>query len=230
MGRGQRLERAAARGDVQLPEQALHVRAHGVLGDEQAPCDFGRSRDAGRGGAGPRAPAPTRGARSIRGHRRRHHARFGPVRASGARRLPRARPLPRRRRGGSRRGARAAPSSGGSRPRRRELLRRFSSSPEAVKTTTSQFGASARNRGRASSPLDPVSRGRAGSHRAEARARGRLPPVRSLADDVEAVAGEQRGEPVAGQRVVVDEKDARRHPHAYRQADCGLRDTCGATT
>src|SRR3954467_8111319 len=37
------LERLAARGDAELPEQALHVRAHGVLGDEEPRGDLVRA-------------------------------------------------------------------------------------------------------------------------------------------------------------------------------------------
>ena len=39
-GRGERLQRFAARGDAELPEQALHVRADRVLGDVEASRDL----------------------------------------------------------------------------------------------------------------------------------------------------------------------------------------------
>jgi hypothetical protein len=39
-GGRERLERLAARGDAELAQQALHVRAHGVLGDEEALRDL----------------------------------------------------------------------------------------------------------------------------------------------------------------------------------------------
>ena len=52
---------------------------------------------------------------------------------------------------------------------------------------------------------------------ARARQLDRLLAVARLADDVEAVLLEQRGERLARQRVIVDDEDALRHQRPYRQ-------------
>src|SRR5829696_9381620 len=52
----------------------------------------------------------------------------------------------------------------------------------------------------------------------------RLASVAGLPDDVEAVPAEQRGEPIAGQRVVVDEEDARGHRSFIGSADPADKD------
>src|SRR5437763_10125370 len=42
--RAQRFERLPARGDAELPQQALHVRTDGVLRDEESSCDLVRAQ------------------------------------------------------------------------------------------------------------------------------------------------------------------------------------------
>ena len=83
--------------------------------------------------------------------------------------------------------------------------------PDAVRTTTSQPGAAARRRGSAVEAVEPghreVEQDEVG--REPARRLDRLRAVGGLADDVEAVLLEQRGERLAGERVVVDDEDAR---------------------
>ena len=84
--------------------------------------------------------------------------------------------------------------------------------PEAVRTTTSLSGAASRRRGSAPSPSRP------GIERSSRTRSGRSRPASTIAsspsdagaDDIEAVRAEQRGERLAGQRMVVDDEDPRR--------------------
>ena len=187
-GERQLLERGAARGDAELAEQALHVRADRVLGDVEPVGDRVRRevlveqeqhlelarRERGRDRVGHAAAEPAARAHLVE---------------QAARDLARERRL-----------AARHPAQEGDDPLRRLALQevaaapariavsRLSSVPEAVSTTISARGAASRSPGNADNPSSPgmvrSSRTRWGC--SALRQFDRLVAVGSLADDVEA--------------------------------------------
>ena len=210
---GELLERLAARGDAELAQEALHVRAHGVLGDEeplrdvvgrevvveqQQHLDLPRGQRAGDV-VGNAAAAPS-AARTWSSRRR----ATSPDRAAS----PFATPC-----------RNATIRSGGSLFSRypaapaRIAARRFSSVPEAVRTTTSHDGQAEREARERRETVDPRHR-EVEQDEIGLQALGaleRLDPVRGLADHVEAAAHEQGGKRITGQRVIVGDEDANCH-------------------
>ena len=146
----------AARRDAELAQQALHVRAHGVLGDEAGARRCRRSRGARRAAAAPRPRGPRASPAMRRDAAADPAAAANLVEQPAGDRARERRLAVARRRAGTRRSARAARSSAGSRPRRRGSRRAGSPPcPRQSGRRPRSAGAASRSRGSAVRPSIP---------------------------------------------------------------------------